>query len=58
MNIQEVITALELVKAEFERKLHTANIAIPDWGNEYLTNGGYYRVGNVCIKISEVMELK
>lgn len=54
MNIQEVIDALERVKQELINSTYSDRYAsVHDE-----TKGGYFRVGNVCIKIAEVTELR
>ena len=54
MTINEVIDALERVKMEFNNKSYSRRMS--KQGDE--TKGGYFRVGNVAIKIAEITELQ
>lgn len=57
MTLQEVIEALERVKEEFKKKGEDIEyISRVNLNKE--TKGGYYRVGNIAIKIAEITELK
>ncbi len=57
MKISDVIAALERIKIEMQQYYyyHDENDCVKS-SNE--TKGGYFRVGNVAIKISEITELK
>lgn len=64
MTIIEVIKALERVKVEFEDSIE---VIVKDPNGKFIgiereprreTKGGYFRVGNIAIKISEIVELK
>lgn len=60
MTIQEVIDALERVKAEFDgqlSKFDSQTDFLAGYVDHQKTKGGYFRVGNIAIKISEITEL-
>lgn len=61
MNVNDVVTALERVKVSFEETLVIMQKRYPKClitSTGEITKGGYFRVGNVAIKIAEIEELK
>ena len=58
MTLQEVIEALERVKEEFEKNAKHDDNYTRGYSPREEVKGGYYRVGNVAIKIAEITELK
>jgi len=55
MTLQEVIDALQRVQDEFEKKTEYNKDSEPI--STQKTKGGYFRVGNIAIKIAEITEL-
>ena len=64
MKIDDVMAALERVREEFglmaveAKNAEIANTEERRAGMFHFTKGGYFRVGNVAIKIAEITELK
>ncbi len=58
MTINEVIKALERVTEEYRKREY--RYALEHTGGELIvmTKGGYYRVGNIAVKIAEITEIK
>lgn len=53
MTYEQVIEALDKIKKAYEDDV----AKYPEYGIEASAKGGYYRVGNVAIKIAEIQEV-